>query len=362
MNDTLPRYSVDPSWPKPLPNNWILGQVSGIAVDAKDHVWLVHRPGSLTQREAGQMQDPPWSDCCEPAPPVIELDADGGVVRAWGGPGEESALWPRSEHGIFVDAEGNVWTGSMDEIVLKCAPDGRRLLTLGERLPPTPPPAPDQRPKPSPTGAIRRAPGKSSDLSRFSAPTDIAVDPQAKEAYISDGYGNRRIIVVDAETGAYKRHWGAYGEKPDDAPLPDYAPSEAPARHFRSPVHAVRLGNDGLVYVADRPNNRIQVFERSGRFVKEAFIATWTLAMGAVWDIDFSEDRDQTFLYVPDGTNMKVWILTRKDLQVVGSFGRGDRQAGQFEWVHNLAVDSKGNIYTSEVNTGKRVQKFVKAG
>lgn len=357
----VPSFQVDPFWPKPLPDNWILGQVSGLAVDANDHVWIVHRPGSLTEREAGQVQNPPWADCCTPAPPVIEFDPDGNVVRAWGGP-DDGGLWPRSEHGIYIDHEGNVWLGSMDEIVLKCTPDGRRLLTLGERSPPPSPPppgAPPPRPAPSPTGALRMPPGNSNDISRFGAPTDIAVDPDAREAYIADGYRNRRIIVVDSQTGAYKRHWGAYGLPPDDTPLPDYVAGEPPARSFRSPMHAVRLGNDGLVYTADRPNNRIQVFEKSGRFVKEAFLAPWTLAMGSVWDIDFSPDADQTFMYVPDGTNMKVWILTRKDLQVVGSFGRGGRQAGQFEWVHNLACDSRGNIYTSEVNTGKRVQKFV---
>jgi hypothetical protein len=355
----VPQFEVDPFWPKPLPNDWIVGQCSGIAVDDRDHVWVVHRPGSLTEREAGKVQNPPWADCCVPAPPVLEFDPEGNLVQAWGGP-SDSELWPRSEHGIYVDQDRNVWLGSMDEIVLKCGPDGKRLLTLGERLPPAPPPT-GPRPDPSPTGAIRRAPGASNDLSRFGLPTDIAVDHDAREAYISDGYGNRRIIVVDSETGAYKRHWGAYGEKPDDSPLPDYVAGEAPARHFRSPVHAVRIGNDGLVYVADRPNNRIQVFRKSGEFVKEAFLGTWTLAMGAVWDIDFSPDREQTFMYVPDGTNMKVWILTREDLQVVGSFGRGGRQAGQFEWVHNLATDRAGNIYTSEVNTGKRVQKFVAA-
>ena len=359
----VPSFQVDPFWPKPLPNDWILGQVSGIAVDERDHVWLVHRPGSLTEREAGAVQNPPWADCCTPAPPVIELDPEGNVVRAWGG-STESEPWPRSEHGIYVDQEGDVWLGSMDEIVLKCAPDGKRLLTLGERAPaPAAPPAgsppPGPRPAPSPTGAIRMPPGNSNDLTRFGAPTDIAVDPDAREAFITDGYRNRRIIVVDSETGAYKRHWGAYGEKPSDEPLVDYVAGEAPIRHFRSPIHAVRIGNDGLLYAADRPNNRIQVFEKSGRFVKEAFMATWTLAMGSVWDIDFSPDPDQTFMYVPDGTNMKVWILTRNDLKVVGQFGRGGRQAGQFEWVHNLACDSKGNIYTSEVNTGKRVQKFI---
>ena len=358
MNSSLPEYVVDPSWPKPLPNDWILGQVSGIAVDQRDHVWLVHRPGSLTQREAGKAQTPPWADCCTPAPPVLELDPQGNVVSAWGGRTEGGDIWVRSEHGIYVDLEDHVWLGSMDEIVLKCTKDGKRLLTLGQQQPP-PPPASGAPPPPRPTGAIPTPAGASNDLTKFGAPTDIAVDLDARETYISDGYRNRRIIVVDSETGAYKRHWGAYGERPGEEPIPDYVAGESPIRHFRSPVHAVRLGNDGLVYVADRPNNRIQVFEKSGKFVKEAFMATWTLAMGAVWDIDFSPDPEQTFMYIPDGTNMKVWILTRHDLKVVGSFGHGGRNAGQFEWVHNLACDSQGNIYTSEVNTGKRVQKFV---
>ena len=356
---SVPQYTVDPFWPKPLPNNWILGQCSGIAVDpTNDHVWVTHRPGSLTQREAGQVQNPPWADCCTPAPPVLEFDPAGELVRAWGG-AKDGVLWPRSEHGIYVDHDGNVWCGSMDEIVIKSRPDGTRLLTLGERSPPAPPPT-GPRPDPSPTGAIRRAPGASNDLTKFAAPTDIAVDIDARETYVSDGYGNRRIIVVDSETGAYKRHWGAYGEKPDDGPMPDYVANETPARSFRSPVHAVRIGNDGLVYVADRPNNRIQVFRKSGAFVKEVFLATWTLAMGSVWDIEFSPDANQTFVFIPDGTNCKVWILKRDDLSVVGTFGRGGRMAGQFEWVHNIAADSQGTLYTSEVNTGKRVQKFVR--
>jgi hypothetical protein len=356
VNSSVPVYQVDASWPKPLPNDWILGQVSGIAVDQRDHVWLVHRPGSLTQREAGKVQNPAWADCCVPAPPVIELDPEGNVVRAWGGDGGGD-VWPRSEHGIYIDRNDNVWLGSMDEIVVKSTMDGKRLLTLGERLPPGPP---VERPEASPIGAIRQPPGsnRSNDTSRFGSPTDIYVDMDARETYVSDGYRNRRIIVLDAETGAYKRHWGAYGQRPTEDELPDYTPGEAPARAFRSPMHAVNIDKDGLVYAADRPNNRIQVFRKDGSFVKEAFFATWTLGMGAVWDLDFSPDPDQTFVYVPDGTNMKVWILTRNDLKVVGSFGHGGRQAGQFEWVHNLACDSRGNIYTSEVNTGKRVQKF----
>jgi hypothetical protein len=335
----VPVYQVDPFWPKPLPNNWILGQVSGIAVDERDHVWIVQRPGSLTEREAGAAQNPPLSESGMPAPPVIEFDPEGNVVQAFGGQAtaREAEPWPRSEHGIYIDPDGNVWLASMDQIVMKYAPNGKRLLTIGER----------------------GDPEGSNDPRRFGFPTDIAVDPDAGEAFISDGYRNRRIIVVDKTTGAFKRLWGAYGEKPDDVELQPYEPGETPIRHFRSPMHAVRLGNDGLLYAADRVNNRIQVFQKSGEFVKEAFMATWTRAMGSVWDLDFSKDPQQTFLFIPDGTNCKVWILLRETLEVVGSFGRGGRQAGQFDWVHNLALDSKSNIFTAEVNTGKRVQKFL---
>lgn len=340
LESGVPAFEVDPFWPKPLPDNWIIGQVAGVAVDSRDHVWIVHRPRSLTEREAGAVQDPPVSECCIPAPSVIEFDPEGNVVRAWGGP-DSDGPWPQSEHGIFVDHEGNVWIGSNgrnDQVVLKFTPGGERLLQIGE------------------FGKT----GGSNDTALLGRPADIAVDPEAGEVYIADGYGNRRIIVFDASTGAYRRHWGAYGEPPDDGELGAYEPDAPPAPSFRSPVHAVRLSRDGLVYVADRVNNRIQVFRKDGEFVTEAFIATRTLAMGSVWDLEFSPDAEQTYVYVPDGTNNKVWILRRDDLQIVGSFGRGGRYAGQFNWVHNAAADSKGNLYTTEVETGKRLQKFVR--
>jgi hypothetical protein len=351
----IPRFTPDPFWPKPLPNDWIVGQVSGVAVDANDHVWIVHRPLTLTAREAGAAQHPPLAECCLPAPSVIEFDQEGNVVSAWGGPDslERDAegdvtrawrggeRWPTSEHGLFVDHEGNVWMGSNganDQVVLKFDREGRRLLTIGE------------------WGVT----GGSADTLHLGSPADVTVDPDAGEVYVADGYRNRRIIVFDATTGVYRRHWGAYGEPPDDAPVGPYDPGAAPARSFRSPMHAVRISYNGLVYAADRVNNRIQVFRKDGVFVREAFLATRTLAMGSVWDLEFSPDEAQTYVYVPDGTNMKVWILDRERLGVVGSFGRGGRNAGHFEWVHNLAADSRGNVYTSEVNTGKRVQRFVR--
>ena len=337
-----PAFEVDPWWPKPLPNNWILGQVSGLAVDSRDHVWILHRPRTLTTREAGAVQTPPISQCCVPAPPVIELDTQGNVVRSWGGPGR-GHHWPESEHTIHVDHKGHVWIGSdnqNDQVVLKFSPEGTLLLQIGQ------------------AGKT----GGSNDTTLLGRPAGIHVDATSNEVYIADGYGNRRVIVFDAETGRYKRHWGAYGKRPADDSLGRYDAKAPRAQQFRSPVHAVRIARDGLVYVADRVNNRIQVFHKNGDFVKEATLAPETLAMGSVWDIALSHDPAQTYVYVPDGTNQKVWILRRNDLSVAGEFGRGGRNAGQFGWVHNLAVDSRGNVYTSEVDIYKRVQKFVLKG
>jgi 2-keto-4-pentenoate hydratase/2-oxohepta-3-ene-1,7-dioic acid hydratase in catechol pathway len=344
----VPRLRVDPFWPRDLPNNWILGQVSGVAVGPDDHVWVLHRPRTLTAREAGAAQNPPLSGCCLPAPPVIELDQEGNVVRSWGSTADPA--WPRSEHGIHVDQSGNVWiasNGSQDHVVLKFSREGRLLLRIG---------------RPGETGG-------SNDTARLGQPTAVEVDAEANEVYVADGYRNRRVIVFDAATGAYRRHWGAYGRRPVDGdtaapPVPGTAQpwpisydTTTPPQQFTT-VHGVRLSRDGLVYVADRINNRIQVFRRSGEFVREAFVARATRAMGSVWDIALSRDPEQTWLFVPDGTNQTVWILRRSALEVVGSFGRGGRNAGQFGWVHNLAVDSRGNLYTGEVETYKRVQRF----
>jgi hypothetical protein len=345
-SSAAPRYEVDASWPGPLPGNWIIGQVAGIAIDARDHVWLVHRPKSLTEHEAAAVQNPPTADCCTPAPSVIEFDAAGRFVQAWGGPtwNQSTAAWeqpegdwPVNEHGIFVDAEDNVWlagNGDNDHVVLKFTRDGKHLMTIG----------------------IPGESGGSNDTERLGRPADIGVDTGAREVFVADGYGNRRVIVFDADTGRYKRHWGAYGRRPNDDPLPAYVAGSEPTPNFRGPVHSVALATDGLVYVADRESNRIQVFNRAGTYISEALIAPATLGQGSAWDLGLSDD--ERWLFLADGHNKKVWIIERASLEVAGSFGRGGRQAGQFEWVHNLAVDSQDNVYTSEVNTGKRVQKF----
>ncbi len=357
---SVPEYQVDPFWPKPLPNNWILGQVGGIAVDDDDHIWIVQRPRTVDTVEGAAAQNPPRAECCVPAPSIIEFDQDGNMVSAWGGPTWNKAssewveppyIWPANEHGIYVDDDGNVWTAGNagaydppdggesvggDHIVLKMSPTGDQLLVIG-RVEET---------------------GGSNDPERLGRPADMYVDTEANEVYIADGYGNRRVIVFDSETGEYKRHWGSYGEMPHDLELPAYHPDEQVVRSYRGPVHAVVMSNDGLLYVGDRNNNRIQVFEPDGAYVTETYLAKRTYPAGSIWDLDFSADSEQRWLIVADGSNRKIRIVDRSSLVEVSSFGRGGRQAGQFDWVHNVAVDSDGNIYTAEVRTGKRVQKF----
>jgi len=340
-----PRFEVDPLWPKPLPNHWVLGSAVGVSVDGRDHVFIVHRgAGTLNARtEIGLASIPPSAEeCCLPAPPILEFDPAGNLVGHWGGPGP-GYEWPASNHGITADDKGNVWIGGNakgDAHVVKFTRDGKFLMQFGHQ-------------------------GKgtgSNDMENFGQVAKIFVDPKANEAYVADGYGNKRVVVIDADTGKFKRYWGAYGHKPDDADLGNYDPAAPPAQQFRTPVHCAELANDGLVYVCDRPNDRIQVFQKDGTFVKEVFIAKKTLGDGSVWDIAFSKDPQQKYLYLADGKNEKVYILDRETLKILTTFGDGGRQPGQFFGVHSIATDSKGNIYTTETYEGKRLQKFVYKG
>jgi DNA-binding beta-propeller fold protein YncE len=335
LANDAPRFQVDPSWPQPLPNNWIMGQAAGVAVDAQDHVWVVQRPRSLTNDEKAASLNPPTSKCCVPAPPVMEFDPEGKLVRAWGGPGE-GYNWPQNEHGVSIDSKGFVWiggNGEKDGQYLKFTRDGKFVLQIGKQG--------DQT--------------DSNDVTRLGKPADAEVDLETNEVYIADGYFNHRVIVFDADSGAYKRHWGAYGKKPTDEKLEPY---NSASSQFGNPVHCVKIAKDGLVYVCDRPNNRLQVFRKDGSFVKEFAYEKNTRASGSVWDLDFWIDGKQTFLFNADGTNNEVRTLVRESGEVVGAFGRNGRNAGEFHWVHNLAIDSKGNLYTTEVDTGKRAQKF----
>ena len=333
-----PKFVVDPFWPKPLKGNWIFGQVAGLSVDARDHVWIAHRPGTLLDDEKGALKDPPATRCCTAPPPVMEFDADGNFVRGWGGPGQ-GYDWPGNEHGVYVDAAGYVWVsgnGATDRHILKFTREGKFLMQIG-------------------------SPGKqegSASRTLLGRPAQTVVDVDAGELYVADGYQNRRVVVFDANTGAYKRHWGAYGGVPVDGKQPPYRPSSSPSKQFGNPVHCVRLSRDGLIYVCDRVNDRIQVFRKDGTFVKEFFVEVQTLANGSVWDMTLSHDPQQRYLYVADGANGQVYILARDDGRKLGAFGRTGRYAGEFKWIHNIDVDSKGNIYTAEVGFGRRLQKF----
>jgi DNA-binding beta-propeller fold protein YncE len=365
---TAPVFEVDPFWPK-MPEKFILGPVRGVTVDAQDHVWIAQDGSSLSADMRGAAANPPQAECCMPAPPIMEFDSAGNFIKGWGGPGE-GYDWPQQIHGLFIDYKGNLWVSSEragDNHILKFSRDGKFLLQIGK-------------------------PGQStgnSDRVNVNRAADMHVHPKTNELFVADGYGNRRVIVFDADTGAYKRHWGAYGNPPEDpaaaaggAAAGAAAPAgarggrggrgeapaaaAAPARDVNAPpsrqfnlVHDVRVSNDDLVYVADRNNNRIQIFTLDGKFQKEVFIARDTsTSNGTVYSIAFSVDPAQRYLYVADAGNGRVRILNRQSMEVIGSIGRWGRQPGQFMVPHDIAVDSKGNLYVGEIREGN-VQKFV---
>ena len=338
-----PIFEVDPFWPQPLPNHWILGSVVGVGVDSRDHVFIVHRQAPLNERtEIGAAQDPPTGECCVPAPYVLEFDPEGNLVNSWGGAGE-GYTWPQSNHGITVDPMDNIWIGGngADSHVLKFSRDGEFLASYGE------------------VGADMPNSGSTNSFGRVAK---ISFDAAANEAYLADGYVNKRVAVLDIDTGELKRFWGAYGNTPDDTRMGPYDPDAPLPQQFRNPVHCADPSNDDFVYVCDRQANRIQVFRKDGTFVDEVRIAPRTLGDGSTWDIAFSRDPEQRYMYVADGKNMKVYVMDRLSLEVLTSFGDGGRQPGLFFAVHSIATDSQGNIYTTETYEGKRVQKFVYKG
>jgi hypothetical protein len=356
-----PLFEVDPFWPKPLPNHWILGSAIGVGVDSRDHVFIIHRglPTLTLRTEAGLAASPPTGDCCASAPPILEFDPEGNLVNSWGGPGQ-GYVWPSSNHGISIDHKDNVWIGgngscptdstaaaaagcprgAVDSHILKFTHDGKLLMQAGMPL--------------------QRA--SSNSMTSFGRVAKIAFDPAANEAYLADGYSNKRVAVIDMDAGTIKRFWGAYGKPPVDTNMGPYNPDAPLAPQFRNPVHCAEPSTDGMIYVCDRPNNRIQVFRKDGSFLKEVRIAPRTLGDGAVWDIAFSRDAAQKYLYLADGKNEKVYVIDRQSLEILYSFGDGGRQPGQFFGVHSIATDSRGNIYTTETYEGKRVQKFVYKG
>ena len=420
-----PGFVVDPAWPETLPHNWILGQLGGLFVDQHDHIWVYNRPRTLTTEEAGLEAGLPGAkdakgqpingigfarpygpiaDCCNAAPSVLEFDANGKLLRSWGGPAdpgfiggkckaEAGCIWPNSEHGIYVDQNDNVWItgnsaagrggstpwtthkeGGGDGFVLKFDMDGNFKMRIGGT-----PKGPDSN---DTHGGINGTP-----LTYLA--TDMVRDPKTNRLYISDGYGNRHVLIVDADTGKYIGHFGAYGNNPvDDAAakaagpwIDDYTSGHKKPAFFRTPVHCVKLAGDGKIYVCDRGNDRIQVFDTNNPelgkscsnpngepgkcgFVAEQFISehTNTSIPGTAVSMSFSTDKAQSCLYVGDNSNMTIYMLNRSNLEELGRLGRSGRMAGDFHWLHQVSVDSHGNIYTAEVDTGKRIQKFIRYG
>jgi hypothetical protein len=323
----VPTFEVDPWWPKRLPHNWTLGQAPSVFVDAQDHIWIVTRPRTLTPNDVGASLTPPTAECCVAAPPVIEFDQAGNVMQAWGGPGP-GYEWPDTEHGITVDYKGNVWiggSGAGDRHILKFTNDGKFLLQIGHKAAPS----------------VKKT-ADSNDVENLASAANMFVDSTTNEA----------------DTGKYKRHWGAYGNKPDDTAPKTRNPNDPPSQQFNI-VHSVKMSSDRIIYAVDRYNNRVQLFTPDGKFLREVFISRETTdSRGTALDVAFSPDKAQRFLYVADAADYKVRILDRSTLQVLGSFGTLGYYPGQWKWLHGLATDSKGNLYTSE-SQGNRVQKFV---
>ncbi|MCH7671227.1 MAG: hypothetical protein IIB72_03590 [Proteobacteria bacterium] len=340
-----PHFLVDPYWPKPLPNMWAMGNTIGVEVDERDHVFIVHRNDASQfggDTEIGLLGG--VSECCTPAPPIIEFDPAGNVVNAWGGPVEGAEyVWPASNHGIAIEANGNIWIGGNgggDSHVLVFTRNGEYIRTIG-------------------------VPGEDRDSNseiHFGRVAEIAMDFEANEVYFADGYRNRRVAVIDVTTGALKRYWGAYGNTPDDSADVTYTPGQPGPQQFRGPVHCAQPSNDGLVYVCDRGANRVQVFRKDGTFVREVVYNPATLNQGSTWDIAFSQDPDQEFIYLADGQNFKISVIRRESMEVLYTFGQGGRQPGTFYAPHSVATDSEGNLYTTETYEGSRVQKFVYQG
>lgn len=422
---TFPSFVVDPAWPKPLPHDWVIGDVGGIAVDKHDNIWVYHRPRALSSSDSGA-QDAvgkngrgvpvsalgfprPYgrlSACCVPAPSVLEFDKAGNLLQAWGGPGDPGFLekrcrqadgcwWPAREHGIFIDQNDfvylagngqaanfhgqNAWAPNFgnDSQVLKFKTDGTfvyQIGTAGSK-------GPNSNDK---NGGINGTP-------QPFWPADMAVDPKTNLLYIADGYGNRRVLIVDAATGKYVGHFGAYGQNPvqgengrggdnvgeDIGSWPaEYAKGEMKPKFFRSPVHCAKVSNDGLLYVCDRGNNRVQVFKTSeigkacanpngdvGKcgFVGEIHVAPQTSG-GTSGTVNFSTDPKQSCLYIADLGNDTVYVINRQNLQEMERVGTGGRQVGHFHWPHMVSTDSEGSIYVGEVDGAGRVQKFLRYG
>jgi hypothetical protein len=346
--DKPPTYKYDPTWPKELPNKWTMEGITGLFVDKDDHIWVLNRPRDFDNKEDAAAVSPAAGECCVAPPAVMEFDMAGNLMTAWGVPNSIPG-WPKSEHTIFTDRAGNVYIGGAQagDTLLKFSHDGKLISDFGHR-------------GPSGEDAGRKQDNQQTDL-LLRGVAAATLDEDAHEIYIADGYLNRRVVVYDWDTGKFKRGWGAYGKalaEIDNGPQPAHDPKGMPAKDFKSPVHCVRIAKDGLVYVCDRAGDRIQVFTKQGKFLKEFFIANETLRGGSAGSVDFSSDPGQKYIFVADIVNNVVWELERETGKVVAKIGHHGHQGGMFHFVHVAFMDSKGNLYTGEVDSGKRIQKF----
>jgi DNA-binding beta-propeller fold protein YncE len=337
-----PAFQVDPAWPV-IPNNWVLGEVTSIAVDSRDHIWVLHRPRSIPAERRDQA-----------APPVLEFDVAGKLLGSWGGPAD-GYDWPEREHGIYVDTKGFVWisgnggwpkpaaAGSGDDMILKFTPAGKLVMQIGKRG--------------QSTG--------NADTANVHQPGDMFVHAPTNELFVADGYGNQRVAVFDADSGKFKRAWGAFGNTPPAAMTPNPPASAAPgtpAPQQFGLVHAVKVSGDNVVYVADRTYRRVQTFTLEGTFLREVSLKTEANVAPVPAGFAFSPDPKQQFLYVVDSGPMRVAVFDRLALTEIGTLGVRGPKPGDFDIVHHMAADSKGNLYTAEIVTNRRAQKFVLTG
>ena len=347
-----PHFRVDPFWPKPLPDNWVTGEIGGTCIDSRDHLFVLTRgfqTGGLVSPE-GVGGQPVQSKA---SPPVIEFNREGKVVNSWGDPSlvpatdpdgnaGKNLVLPNGTHGCFIDSEDNVWlAGNGDGVVQKWSHDGSTLLLqIGTKF------VCD-----TPTGACANVGATGDSHTLLNLPADIAVDPHNGDVYIADGYGNHRIVVFDRQ-GKYLRQWGGTGSNPGEFFAGD-------GGH----PHCVVMSRQGLIYACDRGNDRIQVFDKFGKLQRIIPVVPGTNALGtagSAWDVDFSPDRAQKFMYESDGGNEVMWIFDHAAGKILSGFGRPGHMAGEFTFLHMMAIDSRGNLYVGETVGGRRVQKFVK--
>ncbi len=370
----VPKFEADPYWPKPLPNGWVLGMTIGVAVDPKDNVWIVHRPAALDAKESyGKRGE---GVCCSAAPDVLEFDKLGNLIRHWGkDPGHD---WPASNHGILIDKDGNVWLGANANRAPSADPGSKQQYeSVGSGYKTLAAPVDPEAPagsgayhdsfvlKFSPDGKFLGEIGKaygskgSLDKDNVRGVAQLRIIPSTGELLLADGYGNHRVSLWDTKTMKMTRMWGAYGKAPTDLNIP-YFNTESP--QFGNPVHCAQPSNDGLIYVCDRENNRVQIFKVDGTYLKQFTVETMTRGDGAPWEIAFSKDAKQKFMFVNDGANNRIHVYDRESLKELYWFGGGGRQPGQFYAVHSIDVDSHGDLFTTETYHGQRVQKWVFKG